>query len=78
MDAPKTEVLELVMFADQQAQQLIHESNRSGWTMGEALQVSAMTWQLMCRLQTNREQAVEAMLVAEATLKLVSGDLVAN
>jgi hypothetical protein len=74
----KTEPLELVMFADQQARQLIHESSRSGWTLDEALQVSAMTWELMCRLQTDRQQVVEAMLIAKATLKLVSGDLVAN
>ena len=70
--------LELAMFADRLARELICEASEVGWTMEEAYQVAEMTATLMRRTQPNKVRTVEAMLEARATLLLVSGDLIAQ
>lgn len=78
MTGDKTEALELVMLADQLARELINDSAQAGWSSEAALQVVTMAAMLIRRTQPSPQRAVAAMLEAEATLALVSGDLVAN
>lgn len=71
-------VLELVTLADQLARELLSEARKLGWTVEEAYQVSVMASELISRLQADPRRAAQAMLEARATLRMVSGDLVAN